>query len=174
MSLGSWLRDRPFFLERVYQAAEKAAYRLQPLLKKLGYERVERFIKPFEDAGKRLVFDCRTCGQCILHSTGMTCPMSCPKNLRNGPCGGTRVNGHCEVKPEMKCVWVEAYERSLRMPIYGEEMTRIQAPVNMQLYDRSAWITMLSGEDKVFPACWEQIDQLTLLEDIQSIWPQGS
>jgi hypothetical protein len=60
------------------------------------------------------------------------------------------------------------------MPIYGEEMTRIQAPVNLQLYKRSAWITMLSGEDKVFPACWEQIDQLTLLEDIQSIWPHKS
>jgi hypothetical protein len=171
MSFGSWLRDRPHFLEQVYRAVEKTAWRLDPLIKKLGYQRAEWLIKPFEDAGKKLVFNCRTCGQCILHSTGMTCPMSCPKNLRNGPCGGTRVNGHCEVKPEMKCVWVEAYERSLKMPVYGEEMTRIQPPVNLQLYDRSAWITMLSGEDKVFPACWEQIDQLTLLEDIQSIWP---
>jgi hypothetical protein len=158
----------------VYQAAEKAAWRLNPLIKKLGYERVERLIKPFEDAGKKLVFECRTCGQCVLHSTGMTCPMSCPKNLRNGPCGGTRANGHCEVKPEMKCVWVEAYERSLKMPVYGEEMTRIQAPVNLQLYRRSAWITMLTGEDRIFPACWEQVDQLTLLEDIQSIWPHES
>ena len=170
MSIGSWLRDRPHFLERVYRAVEKTAWRLDPLIKKLGYQRVERLIKPFEDAGKKLVFECRTCGQCILHSTGMTCPMSCPKNLRNGPCGGTRTNGHCEVKPEMKCVWVEAYERSLKMPIFGEEMTRIQPPVNLQLYERSAWITMLSGEDRVFPACWEQIDQLTLMEDIQSIW----
>ncbi len=174
MSLGSWLRNRPHFLELVYQAVEKVAWSLNPLIKKIGYERVERIVKPFEDAGKKLVFECRTCGMCILHSTGMTCPMSCPKNLRNGPCGGTRANGHCEVKPEMKCVWVEAYERSLKMPVYGEEMTRIQAPVNLQLYRRSAWITMLTGEDKVFPACWEQIDQLTLLEDIQSIWPSES
>ena len=153
---------------------EKIARGLDPAISKLGYDRVEKVIKPFEDVGKKLVFDCRTCGQCILHSTGMTCPMSCPKNLRNGPCGGTRANGHCEVKPEMKCVWVEAYERSLKMSVYGEEMTRIQPPVNMQLYDRSAWITMLSGEDREFPGCWEQIDQLTLLEDIQSIWPQES
>nr|WP_245947992.1 methylenetetrahydrofolate reductase C-terminal domain-containing protein [Halomonas montanilacus] len=28
------------------------------------------------------------CGQCILSSTGMSCPMNCPKSLRNGPCGG--------------------------------------------------------------------------------------
>lgn len=172
MSLGSWLRDRPHFLERVYRAVEKGAWWLDPLIRRLGYQRVERVLKPFEDAGKKVVFDCRTCGQCILHSTGMTCPMSCPKNLRNGPCGGTRANGHCEVKPEMRCVWVEAYERSCHMPIYGEEITRIQPPVNLQLYDRSAWITMLTGEDKVLPSCWQAIDELTVLEDIQSIWPQ--
>ena len=53
---------------------------------------------------KGQVWDCRMCGTCVLHSTGMTCPMTCPKTLRNGPCGGVRENGHCEVKPEMRCV----------------------------------------------------------------------
>ena len=38
------------------------------------------------------------CGQCVLHSTGMTCPMTCPKTLRNGPCGGVREDGDCEVE----------------------------------------------------------------------------
>ena len=56
------------------------------------------------------------CGQCVLSSTGMSCPMNCPKTLRNGPCGGVRANGHCEVKPEMRCVWVEAYRGSERIP----------------------------------------------------------
>ncbi|MBF6309362.1 methylenetetrahydrofolate reductase C-terminal domain-containing protein, partial [Nocardia farcinica] len=37
---------------------------------------------------KGWIFNCQMCGQCILHSTGMTCPMTCPKKLRNGPCGG--------------------------------------------------------------------------------------
>jgi hypothetical protein len=36
----------------------------------------------------------------------MSCPMNCPKSIRNGPCGGVRLNGHCEIKPEMRCVWV--------------------------------------------------------------------
>jgi hypothetical protein len=172
MSLGSWLRDRPHFLEITYQLVERIVNRLDPIISRLGYDRVERFVTPLEDLGKKIVFDCRMCGQCILHSTGMTCPMSCPKNLRNGPCGGVRHNGHCEVEPDMRCVWVEAYERSRTMPIYGEEMTLIQPPVNRQLQDRSAWVTMLTGEDQDLPSCWQVIDELTVLEEIHSIWPK--
>ena len=52
-----------------------------------------------EHALKKPIWDCRMCGQCVLHSTGMTCPMTCPKTLRNGPCGGVRENGNCEVVP---------------------------------------------------------------------------
>jgi hypothetical protein len=36
---------------------------------------LERLILPFEKVSKEVVFDCRMCGQCILHSTGLTCPM---------------------------------------------------------------------------------------------------
>ncbi|MGL6279529.1 MAG: methylenetetrahydrofolate reductase C-terminal domain-containing protein, partial [Gaiella sp.] len=70
-----------------------------------------------EHAVKEPVFGCRMCGQCVLHDTGMTCPMTCPKTLRNGPCGGVRENGHCEVKPEMRCVWLEAEKRSRTLPL---------------------------------------------------------
>ena len=59
-----------------------------------------------ERATKEAIWDCRMCGQCILHSTGLSCPMRCPKNLRNGPCGGVLQDGICEVVPEMRCVWV--------------------------------------------------------------------
>ena len=69
-----------------------------------------------EAAVKKPVFGCQMCGQCVLHSTGMTCPMNCPKTLRNGPCGGVRPDGHCEVKPEMRCVWVKAVERAPKTP----------------------------------------------------------
>ena len=154
MSLGSWLRDHPALLESAYDFTQRAFRGLHPLIKRLGYKRSERVLLPVEDLTKKIVFDCRTCGQCILHSTGMTCPMTCPKNLRNGPCGGVRANGNCEVKPDMRCVWVEAYERSQRMDTYGHEIIMLQPPVDRRLQDTSAWINMLTGADKEAPPGW--------------------
>ncbi len=49
-------------------------------------ERVaDRVVALPEELFKKVAYNCQMCGQCILHSTGMTCPMNCPKNLRNGP-----------------------------------------------------------------------------------------
>lgn len=155
MSLGSWLRDRPHWLERAFQGAHQSILWLKPLFVKIGYRRAERWLHPFEAASKGVIFDCRMCGQCILHSTGMTCPMTCPKKLRNGPCGGVRANGHCEVDPEMKCVWVEATKRASRMPLYGEEIMLIQPPVNRLLKGSSAWINMMNGKDAELPPAWK-------------------
>ena len=155
MSFGSWLRDHPRTLEHTYTLVNWGVRKLDPLIKRLGYARVEPWIKPVEEWSKKLVFDCRMCGQCILHSTGMTCPMTCPKNLRNGPCGGVRSNGNCEVLPDMRCVWVEAFVRSQKMRSGIEEMQHLQPPVNRQLEDRSAWITLLSTEDMQSSPGWE-------------------
>ncbi len=159
-----WLQQHPHLLEKMYRATHVVFSRAQPLIDKMGYERVDRFIRLPEEWGKKLVFDCRMCGQCILHSTGMTCPMTCPKNLRNGPCGGVRANGHCEVKPEMRCVWVEAFERSGQMPDYGREMILIQPPVNRLLEGSSAWVNMLTGEDKETPVGWQGLPVIPLLD----------
>jgi hypothetical protein len=154
MGLLRRLQNHPAFLEKFYGLTHTAVLTLQPLVERIGYQRANRWLKGGEEWAKRAVFDCRMCGQCILHSTGMTCPMTCPKNLRNGPCGGVRANGHCEVKPEMKCIWVQAFERSQEMPQYGSEILHIQPPVNRQLEGESAWITMLTGVDKVTPKGW--------------------
>lgn len=154
MNIRTWIQDKPHMLEMAYQLAEWVFLQFDPLFALVGYDRADRFIRPVEELGKELMFDCRMCGQCILHSTGMTCPMTCPKHLRNGPCGGVRANGHCEVKPEMKCVWVQAYERSLNMPIYGHEMLTLQPPVNRGLQGTSAWINMLKGVDREVPEGW--------------------
>lgn len=162
MGLLRRLQNHPAFLEKVYGWTHTAVSTLQPLIAKLGYERANRWLKGGEELAKRAVFDCHMCGQCILHSTGMTCPMSCPKNLRNGPCGGVRANGHCEVKPEMRCVWVQAYERSQQMPIYGDEILWIQPPVNRQLEGQSAWVTMLTGADMETPKGWVGVTEMTV------------
>ena len=111
-----------------------------------------------EHAVKKPVWDCRMCGQCVLHSTGMTCPMTCPKTLRNGPCGGVRENGNCEVIPEMECVWVKANRRAVNMPLlpksWREEVTHMRPPVNNALQGDSSWINLVNGKDRQTPAGW--------------------
>lgn len=55
---------------------------------------------------------CSGCGDCVLHKTGGICPVTtCRKGLLNGPCGGTRKGGKCEVDPEKDCAWVLIYQR---------------------------------------------------------------
>jgi hypothetical protein len=88
---------------------------------------------------KGFLFDCQMCGQCALSSTGMSCSMNCPKTIRNGPCGGVRANGHCEVKPEMRCVWVEGFAGSERMQ-NGQAIRVIQIAVDRRLEGRSSWL----------------------------------
>lgn len=163
MSIGSWLRDRPRMLERAYGSTKTLFQKLDPVIKRIGYERVNRWIAGPEDWSKRIIFNCKMCGQCVLHSTGMTCSMSCPKNLRNGACGGVRANGHCEVKPEMRCVWVEAFERSEMMEMWGNEITHIQPPVNRQLEGTSAWVNMLTGADKEVPKGWVGLNTIPVI-----------
>jgi hypothetical protein len=111
-----------------------------------------------EHAVKGPVFGCQMCGTCVLHSTGMTCPMNCPKTLRNGPCGGVRENGHCEVKPEMRCVWVKATERAQSIPLlpasWREGPNHLRAPLDNRLEGSSSWKNLLSGRDRQVPAGW--------------------
>jgi len=141
------IQGHPRPLEWIYRATEQLFCTLDPLFARLGYHRVERLILPLEKASKKLIFDCRMCGQCILRLTGMTCPMTCPKQLRNGPCGGVRPGGYCEVFPERHCIWTDAYLRSRKMPIYGEGILDLQPPINWQLEGSSAWINMLTSAD---------------------------
>jgi hypothetical protein len=158
-----FLRRYPHLLEQVYQLTEKTFIALDPLIKRVGYERTDRLISLPEHWAKTVAFGCQMCGQCVLHSTGMTCPMNCPKNLRNGPCGGVRPNGHCEVKPEMRCVWVVAYETSLGMPVYGHEMLDVEPPVDRRLEGQSAWINMLTGVDKQTPPGWVPVGAIDVV-----------
>ena len=126
--------------ERFYQAFERVIVGLDPVFKRIGYNRLERPVATTERLVKGLLFDCQMCGQCVLSSTGMSCPMNCPKQLRNGPCGGVREGGFCEVKPAMRCVWVEAWEGAERMQEGRERIRIVQPPVDRALQGSSAWL----------------------------------
>jgi hypothetical protein len=130
-------------LNAFYRGFESVLVALDPLWRRIGYERLERPVARIEKSVKGLLFDCRMCGQCILSSTGMSCPMNCPKNLRNGPCGGVRANGHCEVRPEMKCVWVEAFAGSQRIEGGTEALRAVQVAVDRRLQGKSSWLRVV-------------------------------
>lgn len=118
---------------------------------------LDRILRPVERVTKGPTFGCHMCGQCVLHSTGLVCPMNCPKNLRNGPCGGVGQDGSCEVIPEMGCVWVGAYQKSQRL-LWPEEIHDLRPPVDWSLQGSSSWINALTGRDQVVSGCNGQPD----------------
>jgi hypothetical protein len=84
--------------------------------------------------------------------------MTCPKTLRNGPCGGVREDGHCEVVPEMRCVWVTAYERTQSLPLppsWREEFNHLRPPVDNQLKGTSSWVNLITKRDRQVPPGWK-------------------
>ena len=138
-----WSVRRARGLNAFYRGFEAVLLRFHRLFAAIGYDRLERPVAFVEKNVKGLLFDCRMCGQCVLSSTGMSCPMNCPKTLRNGPCGGVRANGHCEVKPEMKCVWVEAFRGSQRIDGGVEAMSQVQVAVDQRQQGRSSWLRVV-------------------------------
>lgn len=126
--------------EWIYKRVEASLVFMDPLFSRIGYNRVERPIAFVEKQIKTLLFDCQMCGQCALSSTGMSCPMNCPKQLRNGPCGGVRPGGFCEVKPDMKCVWALAWDGASRMKDGSLQINNVLPPVDNRLKGSSSWL----------------------------------
>ena len=127
--------------EKFYSGFEACMVALDPLFRKLGLRTRGTARWPWSrKAVKGLLFDCQMCGQCVLSSTGMSCPMNCPKNLRNGPCGGVRPGGYCEVMPAMRCVWVEAWNGADRMQHGLQRIAVEQPPVDRSLEGSSSWL----------------------------------
>jgi hypothetical protein len=100
-----------------------------------------------EAAGKGGLFGCRMCGQCSLPVTGYACPMTCPKQLRNGPCGGVGADGSCEVFPAVRCVWVVAYERAQSQG-HAADLSLLQRPIDQRLWGQSSWVRYWLGRDE--------------------------
>jgi len=142
-SVRLWSIRQSRWLNFVYEGIEATLVLLNPLLKRIGYERLDKPFAAIERTVKGFLFDSQSCGQCTLGSTGMACPMNCPKTLRNGPCGGVRQDGGCEIKPEMTCVWVNAWQGSQQIGNIEDTIKIIQPPVDNRLKGRSAWLRAL-------------------------------
>lgn len=72
---------------------------------------------------RKAALGCMSCGDCIQdHLDYAGCTMhGCYKNLRNGPCGGSRCDGSCETDPGLPCIWNLVY---LSMLAAGDDPRR--------------------------------------------------
>ena len=108
----------------------------RPVLRKL----TERF----EYAIKRPLFGYVACGNCVLGHMEYVCPQTCPKQMRNGPCGGTFLM-RCEVI-DQECIWVSVYQRAEAADRVNGLKTYIPAP-DRSLQGTSSWINYFLGRD---------------------------
>ncbi len=153
-----WSVKQARLMEACYAGLEKTLLAIAPVLEKIGMQRLEKPVAFIEKNVKGVLFDCQMCGQCALSKTGMSCPMNCPKSIRNGPCGGVREGGYCEVKPEMRCVWVEAWSGAQKMRD-GGDINVVQIAVDHRLKDTSSWlreIRRIRAEESVSVVANEQ------------------
>ena len=136
----AWSVRNARWLKHAYDGVETVLVWLNPLLRRIGHDRLDRPFVAVEKVTKGLLFDSQSCGQCIVGFTGLSCPMNCPKRLRNGPCGGVRANGRCEVKPDMPCVWVLAWEGNKHLREDDYPIQVVQPAVDNRLLGTSAWL----------------------------------
>ena len=146
-ALRHWSVRHASALKCAYDTGARVALHLRRPLQWLGAQRMERVLRPLERATKQLLVDCKMCGQCVLSSTGMACPINCAKQMRNGPCGGVRADGTCEVDPAMRCVWTEAIEGQKR--IGGPSDKTFLEPIDHRLWNRSSWLQVIDGSHGV-------------------------
>lgn len=135
-----WSVRNARWLKKLYHGIENVLMLCHPLFKRIGYRRLDKPFLAVEKMTKGLLIDSQSCGQCIVGFTGLSCPMNCPKTMRNGPCGGVRPDGKCEVKPEMDCVWVMAWEGNQQLEEREYPIQFVQPALDNQLIGTSAWL----------------------------------
>jgi methylenetetrahydrofolate reductase (NADPH) len=101
-------------------------------------------LERIEFAIKAPLFGCQACGNCVLSHMEYVCPQTCPKNMRNGPCGGT-FNGQCEVV-DKPCIWVAVYERA-KASGHMDVLENYVPPPNRALEGTSSWINYFLNRD---------------------------
>jgi methylenetetrahydrofolate reductase (NADPH) len=121
---------------------------------------VSRGVERFEFAIKSPLFGCQTCGNCVLGQMEYVCPQTCPKNMRNGPCGGTK-NGQCEVV-DKPCIWTTVFERAKSAGRLEDLKVYIPPPIRA-LKGTSSWVNFFLGRDNrpenlSFPAVADELN----------------
>ncbi len=137
-----------FFHMLMFDPGKKLYGVMKTISRKIAGSILENIFHKLEHLTKVLIFDCKDCGDCALIDIAYLCPMSqCPKNQRNGPCGGS-YQGWCEVYPfKIQCIYVRAYARLKK---HGEEAqldNGIVPPCNWDLNQTSSWINFYLGKD---------------------------
>ena len=81
-------------------------------------------------AYRKATVGCKSCGDCLQdHLDYAGCSMRwCYKELRNGPCGGSRVDGTCEARPDQECIWNVVYRGALAMGDDPQKFARTLIP----------------------------------------------
>jgi len=145
LAIRRWTVRHAALMERTYHLLEKSLRALRPVARAIGVARLEKPVAGVERSVKGLLFDCKMCGECVLSSNGMACPMNCPKGVRNGPCGGVRENGMCEANPELRCVGLEGWRGASRMSA-GRPADVPTAPAEHNRAGRSTWVPLIDHD----------------------------
>jgi methylenetetrahydrofolate reductase (NADPH) len=125
---------------------------LFPMIRALAKIIDKSFLKKpftyFEYGIKYMTNGCYFCGDCVMHELGFICPMSqCPKQQRNGACGGSR-DGWCEVYPQkQKCIYVTMYSHFKAAERDSHMTGKYVPPCNWELYRTSSWLNYFNNRD---------------------------
>lgn len=101
---------------------------------------------------RKVALGCMDCGDCIQdHLNYAGCPINgCYKNLRNGPCGGSRTDGTCEADPRVPCIWNEIYSAAIACNDNPRKFGRTLIPPRDWHLDRTnALVNRLKGLDNL-------------------------
>lgn len=124
---------------------------LRPLARAIDRGSMARkALSSYEFWNKAAIYGCQNCGDCALFDVAYLCPISqCPKNQRNGPCGGSH-NGWCEIyENEKQCIWVRAYLRLKAQHREDGIGEGIVPPCDWELWGSSSWLNFYMGRDHV-------------------------
>jgi methylenetetrahydrofolate reductase (NADPH) len=101
---------------------------------------------------RKATLGCVSCGDCLQdHLNYAGCSMRwCYKELRNGPCGGSRVDGTCEACPDLPCIWNLVYLGTLAVGDDPQKFAHVLVPPRDWCLDRTnALANRFAGLDNV-------------------------